>query len=143
MAEEPQSDSPPKLQASSQHVQVLFAGEMIADTHRAYCVLEAGKLPRYYFPPEDVLMQHLELQIGLQRFSKWKGKASFFQIRLAGQVVSEAAWTYLHPNRAYTQIRGYVAFVASKIEACLIDGVRFPPEGAVLNGTSIPFENLG
>ena len=45
---------PPRVEASARRVRVEFGGEVIADTTRAYRVLETSHPPVYYIPPDDV-----------------------------------------------------------------------------------------
>lgn len=49
-----------RLELSTRHVQVIFDGEVIADTRRAQRLLERGIPPVFYIPPEDVKTELLE-----------------------------------------------------------------------------------
>ena len=50
---------PPRLQDSPKHLQIIFNGVTLADTHRAKRVLETSHPPVYYIPPEDIQMDYL------------------------------------------------------------------------------------
>ena len=45
---------PPRMESTSRRIEVVFGGEVIADTRRALRVLETSHPPTYYIPPEDV-----------------------------------------------------------------------------------------
>ena len=46
---------PPKVEST--HKQIYFTESLIADTKRAWRVLEMGYPPVYYLPPEDILWE--------------------------------------------------------------------------------------
>ncbi len=48
---------PPKLERTGKHLKIVFGGEIIAETNRAFRVLETSHPPVYYFPPEAVRME--------------------------------------------------------------------------------------
>ena len=50
---------PPRLERTSRHVRVEFAGIVLAETRAALRVLETSHPPVYYVPPQDVAWQHL------------------------------------------------------------------------------------
>lgn len=51
---------PPRVERTSKHIQVLLAGEVVADTRRAFRILETSHPPvTYYIPPEDIRMDFL------------------------------------------------------------------------------------
>jgi len=48
-----------RIEPSNRHIQVVFDGEVIADTTRAQRLLERGRPPVYYIPPDDVKREFL------------------------------------------------------------------------------------
>jgi uncharacterized protein (DUF427 family) len=50
---------PPRLEATSRHLKVIFNDQIIAETTRAYRVLETSHPPVYYIPQEDIRMEFL------------------------------------------------------------------------------------
>ena len=50
---------PPRLEPVRKHIQIVFNGVTLADTRRAYRVLETSHPPVYYLPPDDIQMQYL------------------------------------------------------------------------------------
>jgi uncharacterized protein (DUF427 family) len=123
---------PPRLESCSRHLRVEFAGELIADTRRAFRVLETSHPPVYYIPPADIRMQFLQPESG-SSFCEWKGRARYYAVTVGGRMARRAAWSYPEPNQAYAAIRDYVAFYPRAMDSCTIDGelVR-PQEGGVL-----------
>jgi uncharacterized protein (DUF427 family) len=118
---------PPRLEDSSQHVQVIFNGVVIADSHRAKRVLETSHPPVYYLPPQDVRMTALTPAAGVT-FCEWKGAARYYDLTIEGKSVRQAAWIYPKPASAYAPLAGYVAFYPSKMDRCLVDGEQVRPQ---------------
>ncbi len=63
----------------------------------------------HYFPP-DSLNQELFRPSDKQTTCPWKGRASYYDVEVGGQVNSGAAWYYPSPKPAASQIKDYVAF---------------------------------
>jgi uncharacterized protein (DUF427 family) len=63
----------------------------------------------YYFPPQSLKHEYL---VPSQTHSTcpWKGEASYYDIKVNGQVDKDAAWYYPSPKEAAKSIAGYVAF---------------------------------
>ncbi len=111
---------PPRLEASTRHVRIEFAGETVADTTRAYRVLETSHPPTWYLPPADV-NQSLLVPSHTQSFCEWKGAASYASIVIGDRESRDAAWFYNRPTLAFGDIRGYYAFYPSRVDACFVD----------------------
>jgi uncharacterized protein (DUF427 family) len=111
---------PPRLEPCTRRLQVMFAGQVIADTRRGYRVLETSHPPTYYFPPEDVRQAFLAPNAP-RTFCEFKGQASYFDLRVQDRHVAEAAWCYPDPTPAFAAIRGYFCFYASRVDACFVD----------------------
>ena len=43
---------PTKLERTNKHLKIVYGGEIIAETNRAFRVLETSHPPVYYFPPD-------------------------------------------------------------------------------------------
>ena len=71
---------PPRVEASQQLVRVEFAGEVIAETTRAYRVLETSHPPVYYIPPEDVRSEFLRPS-RRHTYCEFKGEAELLRPR--------------------------------------------------------------
>lgn len=114
---------PPRVEETTRHVQVVFDGEVIADTRRAKWVLETSHPPVYYIPPDDIRVEYMT-ETGRCTWCEWKGQASYCGLRVSGRRVENAAWFYPKSTTGYKDIQGYVAFYPGKMDACYVDGER-------------------
>ena len=62
-----------------------------------------------YFPMESVNTELLTDSAKITR-CPWKGEASYFNVVVDGQINQDAAWVYLEPKEAASEIAGHVAF---------------------------------
>jgi uncharacterized protein (DUF427 family) len=62
-----------------------------------------------YFPAESVSREHVR-DSDTQTACPWKGVASYYDVVVDSDVNPDAAWTYLEPKQAASQIQGHVAF---------------------------------
>ena len=111
---------PPRLERTNKHLKIIFNGEIVAETNRAFRVLETSHPPVYYFPPEDVRMEFLSPNAGAS-FCEWKGRAGYFDMRVGEKAVENAAWFYSDPAKQFAEIKDYVAFYPSKLDACYVN----------------------
>jgi uncharacterized protein (DUF427 family) len=112
---------PPRLEETAAHLVVLLGDEVVAETRRGYRVLETSHPPNYYFPPDDVTAGVLEPS-GERSFCEWKGRASYYTVRIAHRVAVDAAWAYEAPSPRFDAIRSHVAFYPDRVDACFVDG---------------------
>lgn len=63
----------------------------------------------WYFPPEDVVREHLE-DSELSTHCTWKGDASYYTVVVEDERNEDAAWYYAEPYDAAATIKNYVAF---------------------------------
>ncbi len=63
----------------------------------------------HYFPPDSVNRSLLK-ESPKTSICPWKGKASYYDIAVNGEVNEAAAWYYPEPNPAAANIKGHVAF---------------------------------
>ena len=133
---------PPRLEPTSKRIQVIFGGVPIADTQRAYRILETSHPPVYYLPPEDIDMSHLRPAAG-GSFCEWKGQASYFDVAAGERVAGQAAWTYRQPALGYEAIAGYIAFYAGPMDACYVDGERVEPQPGGFYGGWVTADVVG
>ena len=114
---------PPRAEPISRKIRVEFAGEVIAETERAVRVLETSHPPTYYIPVEDVKTEWLD-RSDHRTFCEFKGQASYWSIRVRDKRSEAAAWGFEKPRRGYDSIQGLLAFYASRVDACYVDGER-------------------
>jgi uncharacterized protein (DUF427 family) len=112
---------PPALERTHSLLRVEFAGTVIAETTNAYRVLETSQAPAYYFPPDDVAMEHL-VASAHRTFCEWKGQAHYYAIVVAGRESPDAAWAYSSPVDRFAPIKDHLAFYPQRADACFVDG---------------------
>ena len=114
---------PPRLAASDKLVVVEFAGVRIAETQRAYRVLETSHPPTWYIHPDDIRAEYLQTS-QLTTICEFKGRASYVTLAVDEQHSENAGWYYHEPTQAYLSIKDHVAFYPSRVGACHVDGER-------------------
>jgi uncharacterized protein (DUF427 family) len=110
---------PPRLEKVSERLRVIFNGKTIAETVAGYRVLETSHPPVCYIPPGDIAQQYLLTAPG-SSWCEFKGQAKYWSLDVDGKRVENAAWSYPAPARAFADIAGYLAFYASKVDACWV-----------------------
>ena len=111
---------PPRLEASSAHIRVIFHQVVIAETQRSQRVLETSHPPVYYIPPEDILPGCLH-PTPRGSWCEWKGQAGYYTVRVGDREAPNAAWFYANPTPAFEGIAHYVAFYPHLMDACWVD----------------------
>lgn len=121
---------PPRLEESDRRIQIIFNGEMIADTRRAKRVLETSHPPTYYIPPEDIKMEYLHPADG-HSWCEWKGQARYYTVRVGEKEAAKVAWTYPQPTPEFAALKNHVAFYPAPMDKCTVDGeeVQSQPGG--------------
>jgi uncharacterized protein (DUF427 family) len=118
---------PPRVEPVRQRIRVEFVGVVIADTGRAYRVIETASPPTYYLPPADIRMECLEPSAH-RSVCEWKGQARYWSVRVGDRVVADAAWSYPDPLAGFEAIRDHVAFYPGKMDACYVGDQRVTPQ---------------
>lgn len=134
---------PPRLEESHKHIQVVFNGVVIADTHRAKRILETSHPPVYYIPPEDVQLGQYFTPTSRSTFCEWKGAASYYTITVGNKTASQAAWYYRQPTHPYEALANYIAVYPGKMDACYVDGERVQAQQGDFYGGWITDEIVG
>ena len=129
---------PPRLERTDRRVRVELAGTVLAESVRAYRLIETASPPTYYLPPSDVRTEFLEPGPNAT-LCEWKGIAKYWSARVGGRQVRDAAWSYPEPYSGYERIRGYLAFYPGKMDACYVGGLRVIPQpGSYYGGWVTP-----
>ena len=106
---------------STRHVEVVVLGEKVADTRRPVLLFETGLLTRYYLPRLDVRPDLLEHSDNTT-ICAYKGKASYYSIKVGDRIVQDIAWYYPYPTTEVSKIAGRIAFYNERVDALYIDG---------------------
>jgi uncharacterized protein (DUF427 family) len=105
---------------SSRHVKVVVEGQVVAETTRPRILLETGLPPRYYIPKLDVRMDLLE-PTDSETACPYKGRARYWSVRAAGQVVKDLVWSYPAPIPECPKIENLLSFYNEKVDL-YVDG---------------------
>ena len=62
-----------------------------------------------YFPPEAIKTEFFQLS-DTHTVCAWKGKASYFHLKVGEEKNPDAAWFYPNPKPEASKIKNYVAF---------------------------------
>jgi uncharacterized protein (DUF427 family) len=100
---------------------VVFGGEIVAETRGGFRVLETSHPPVYYLPLADIKSGSLEHSTR-SSFCEWKGKARYYHLKVGERRSRDAGWYYPDPTVAFAPIRDHVAFYASRVDECSVDG---------------------
>lgn len=118
---------PPRLEPTSERVEVIFNNQLIAHSQSCYRVLETSHPPVYYIPPADVQLQYLRPSPRTS-FCEFKGSARYWTVQVGSQTAVDAAWSYPDPSPAFLPIRGYFAFYPGRMQECRVDGELVQPQ---------------
>lgn len=124
---------PPRLEAEPEHIRVLVDGVTIADSRRAFRVLETSHPPIYYVPPDDVRMDLLSPG-GAGSVCEWKGAATYHTLTVAGRRIQDVAWSYERPTPAFADIASYLAFYPGRVDEAWVGDERATPQAGGFYG---------
>jgi len=125
---------PPRVEPFALRIRVEFAGETVADTTRAWRLLETSHPPSYYIPPDDVKREFL-LAAAARTFCEFKGEARYWDLHAGASTSRSAAWSYPAPTAAYAMLRDHFAFYPDRADACFVGEERVcPQEGDFYGG---------
>lgn len=130
---------PPRVEPSSERVEIELAGVVVASTDRSWRVLETSHPPTYYLPREAFAAGVLRPVAG-HTWCEWKGQASYLDLVVrdpsgADRVAARAAWTYPTPTAGFEAIAGAVAVMPALVDRCTVDGeVVVPQPGGFYGG---------
>ncbi|MEM6632405.1 MAG: DUF427 domain-containing protein [Bacteroidota bacterium] len=112
---------PPRLEKFRGHISIQHQGITLVSSNKTYRVLETSHPPVYYIPPEDIQMQYLQSNAQRNTFCEWKGMASYYDWVHEKKRQARVAWFYPTPSNSFEEIRDYLAFYPSKMEACYVN----------------------
>jgi uncharacterized protein (DUF427 family) len=109
------------VRPSSRRVAVSSGGALLADTTRARPLFETGLPTRWYLPREDVRAEPEPTELHTQ--CAYKGTASYFSVRVGGELLENIAWTYREPRHDAARVQDLVCFFNEAVDLD-IDGER-------------------
>ncbi|MEL6652722.1 MAG: DUF427 domain-containing protein [Bacteroidota bacterium] len=111
---------PPRLEVFSGHIRIVHQDIILVDTNQALRILETSHPPTYYLPKADIQMQYL-VENPRQSFCEFKGRASYYDLKMGEEMISQLAWYYPTPNQKYAQLQDHLCFYASKLDTCYVN----------------------
>lgn len=125
---------PPRVEPVAARIRVVVDGRTLADSTRAFRVLETAGAPVYYLPPEDVDLARLRAT-AKGTTCEWKGGASYFDYADRDRSILSIAWTYRDPKPGFEAIADHLAFYAGRVdEAWVGDEGASPQPGGFYGG---------
>ena len=115
---------------------------VVADTNRAFRVLETSHPPTWYVPRADVVDGVLRPSSTRSTFCEWKGDATYWDVVTDTGTVPGAAWSYEHPTAGFEAITGALTFYPSRFE-CVVDDERVRPQQGGFYGGWITDDVVG
>ncbi len=133
---------PPALVGSTETVEVVLGGEVVARSNATYRVLETSHPPTYYLPRESFTEGVLVATEGTS-YCEWKGAAAYFDLVAPGRTAPRAAWTYPQPTRGFEALVGHIAVMPGQVDRCVVDGETVLPQAGGFYGGWITSKVVG
>jgi uncharacterized protein (DUF427 family) len=112
----PGPDHPITISPAEGKVRVTVAGRIVAESSRALRLEEKGHPPVYYFPRTSADMSLL-VRTEHSTYCPYKGDCAYYSILIGGVNAENAVWTYEEPYEAVAEIKEYVAFYPTRVDA--------------------------
>jgi uncharacterized protein (DUF427 family) len=128
----PNRDHPVWTEPYPRRVRAFLDGVAVVDSSQALLLLEAGHLPVYSFPPQDVRTDLLEAT-DKRDHGPDKGEASNWSVTVGDRVAPNAVWSYRDPLRGRDDITGCLALYWHRMEAW------FEEDEEVFDPAMVPF----
>jgi uncharacterized protein (DUF427 family) len=109
----PGPDHPITISATEGKVRVTVAGKIVAESTRALRLEEKGSV---YYLPRDADMSLL-VRTTHYTYCPYKGDCTYYSIPVGGTRSEYAVWTYEKPYEASANIKEYLAFYPSRVDA--------------------------
>jgi len=116
------------MEPTPRHLRIVHGGIVIAETSQSLRILETSHPPVYYIPQSDIAMKHIVPSAKRSSFCEWKGSADYWNIVINDAVVRDAAWSYPKPTGSFAALKDHLAFYASRVDECYVDGEKVQPQ---------------
>ncbi|PVZ93718.1 hypothetical protein DDQ50_07930 [Amnibacterium flavum] len=124
---------PPRVEASSEGIEITLGGQVVARTNRALRVLETSHPPVYYVPADDFVPGSLRPAPGAS-WCEYKGEAGYLDVVAGDTVAAGAGWTYPDPSRGFEQLRGMIAVYPGRMGRVTVAGETVRPQAGGFYG---------
>ncbi len=112
----PGPDHPIAISPAQGKVRVTVAGRIVAESTGALRLEENGYPPVYYLPRSDADMSLL-VRTTHHTYCPYKGDCTYYSIAIGGTKSEYAVWTYEKPDEAVADIKEYLAFYPTRLDA--------------------------
>jgi uncharacterized protein (DUF427 family) len=112
----PGPDHPITISPAEGKVRVTVAGRIVAESSRALRLEEKEHSPVYYFPRNSADMSLL-VRTEHSTYCPYKGDCAYYSILIDGVNAENAVWTYEKPYEAVADIKEYLAFYPTRVDA--------------------------
>ncbi len=133
---------PACLEDTNKYLKVICNGIILAETNRGKRVLETSHPPTYYFPPEDIKLEHL-IATPKKGLCEWKGRYQYYDVSIGDQYINHAAWRYFDPTSGFVDIAEYYGFIACLMDACYVNDELVTPQSGDFYGGWITADIVG
>ena len=108
------------LEPEPRRIRAEFQGETIADSADVLVMHETRLAPVFYFPRQDVAMDHL-VKSDRHTHCPFKGNASYWAIQVGAKSARDAAWSYEAPYDESSRVKAYIAFDWQAVDRWVAD----------------------
>jgi uncharacterized protein (DUF427 family) len=133
---------PPRLEAVTEHLRVIYNDVVIADSNSVFRVLETSHPPCYYIPQNDIKMMYLT-QTKHQSYCEFKGNAGYYTVTVGDKSTINAAWFYSQPSAGFEAIANYISFYANYMDSCYVGDEKVQPQAGDFYGGWITSKIVG
>jgi uncharacterized protein (DUF427 family) len=133
---------PPALVRSDRHVVVRLGDTLVAETRRAWRVLETSHPPTWYVPRADVATGVVVPSRTPSSHCEWKGAATYWDVVTPTARIEAAMWSYETPTASFAAMAGAMTGYPALLE-CRVDGERVAPQEGGFYGGWITADVVG
>ncbi|MFB2836687.1 DUF427 domain-containing protein [Floridanema evergladense] len=133
---------PARLEDTNKHLKVICNGIVLAETNKGKRVLETSHPPTYYFPPEDIKLEHL-IATPKKGVCEWKGYWQYYDVSIGDKYINNAAWRVFQPTSGFESIQQYYGFNANLMDACYVNDELVTPQAGDFYGGWITSDIVG
>jgi uncharacterized protein (DUF427 family) len=95
-------------------IKITWDGNTLAESTHALELKEDDYEKVYYIPLKDVKAE--VIRSGTRTVCPYKGKASYYSMKLNDKIVKDAIWQYADPSPEFTVLKDYVSFYTKNID---------------------------
>jgi len=126
-------------EAKGRKVVVKFGEQVVAETDRAWRMMETSHPPTWYIPKEDISMKYLKPANAMKTTCEFKGQAVYYDVTVGTKTAKMTCWSYPTPADDQKVIKNMFAFYINRGLDAYVDGAKAKPqEGDFYGGWITP-----